>query len=519
MHSTTRSSVALIALSLLGLTACDPETITGDTGAPDAGPMSDTPAMPDVPRDTRPAGGACDDVRTVTLTAGVTTITGDTTGRPMDQTLSCAGFMASPQEVIQFTVPGSPGTTFGVDLNTAVGTTAFDTLIEVRPTCLDADNGYCQDDIDYPAEARTLMSVPVPGGTTLFAIVSGYGTDETGAWTMEITVRDINAPTLTAATATLEEVATADGPSLTLTADVTGGDVDGDGAGVLVEFLNAAGDPISFDLGGGTPTTELSFAFDDSVAGMTTFTATSTVGGFEDLPEIVDAVSARIRIYDRTGEDSESVVAPFADRVGLGETCDGTMTICNPGLVCEATVCALPAAVVTACAASTALVLNAAPSATEPSVTTLTANIGLAGVLVAPCQDNTPGAEALYTITVPAGSFDLLVTTAGTVTAETDTVVYLMSTCGDTFGSPENYCADDVEAMVDLSSALEVRDIAAGDYTLAFEIYDTVEAATDLDGTVTLRPVLDAGATCDPAGVNNRCSTGACPSSMLCPTP
>jgi hypothetical protein len=511
--------VALIALSLLGLTACDPDTSTEDTGTPDAGPTGDTPPGVDAGRDTPASSTTCSAVRTVTITAGTTTITGDTTGRPMDQTLSCAGFMASPQEAIQFTVPGSPGEMYGVDLNTAVGTTAFDTLIEVRPTCMDAANGYCQDDIDYPAEARTLMSVPVPGGTTLVAIVSGYGTDETGAWTMEITVRDINPPTLTAATATLEEVPGDEGPVLTLTADVTGGDVDGDGAGVLVEFLDATDEVIAFDLGDGAPTTEFSFAFDDSVAGMTTFTATSTVGGFEDLPEIVDAVSARFRIYDRTGENSaESIVAPFAERVGLGETCDGTETICNAGLVCEATVCALPAAVVTACAAATALTLDAAPSATEPSVTALTATIAVAdGVLTAPCQPNTPSTEALYTFTVPAGSFDLLVTTAGTTTGETDTVVYLMSTCGDTSASPEEYCADDVTAKTDLSSALEVRDIAPGTYTVAFEIYDALDAETDVDGTVTLRPVLDAGAACDPAGVNNRCSTGACPSSMVCP--
>lgn len=513
MHSfTLRTSLALIALSLFGLTACDPETTT-DAGTDGGIPTADTPPTPDVPRDTRPAGGTCADVRTVTLTMGENTITGDTTGRPMDQTLSCAAFMASPQEAIQFTVPGSPGDTIAVDLTTAVDGTAFDTLIEVRPTCMDADNGICEDDIDYPDEPRTNLTVAVPGGTTLVAIITGYGTDNVGPWTMRATIREANPPTITSATATLDET--------TLTVSATGGDVDGDAAGVVVEFLNAAGDPITLTFDGGGTASEFPFDFDESVDGMTTFTGETVVGGLDEFPELADTMTVRVRIYDRAALESDSVLATtiLATTVGLGEACDGVETVCAPGLACEADVCALTPEVVAVCATSTALTLAAFPSATEASVTTVTPAPSIAvdeGVLTAPCQDNTPGAEALYSLTIPAGNFDLLVTTAGTTTGETDTVVYVMSTCGDTFGAAEDYCADDVDDE-DLSSALEIRDIPSGDYTLAFEVFGEIKAAADIDAIVTVRPVLDAGAACDPAGVTNRCSTGTCPSSAMCP--
>ncbi len=506
------SSLALIALSLLALPACDPEPTT-DAGT-DAG-MTDTGGSmtPDTPRDARPAGGTCADVRTVTVSMGANTITGDTTGRPSDQTLSCAAFMASPQEAIQFTVPGTAAETIAVDLTTAVDGTAFDTLIEVRPTCMDAASGICEDDIDYPDETRTNLTVAVPGGTTLVAIISGYGTDNVGPWTMNATFRTANPPTITSATATLDET--------TLEVSATGGDVDGDGAGVVVEFLDAAGTPITLTFDGGGTASEFPFDFDESVADMTTFTGSVVVGGLDDFPELADTMTVRVRIYDRAALESDPVDATtiLATTVGLGETCDGVMTRCAAGLVCESDACVVSPEVAAVCATSTALTLAAFPSATEASVTTVTPAPSIAtgeGVLTAPCQDNTPGVEALYSLTVPAGGFDLLVTTAGTTTGETDTVVYVMSTCGDTFGAGEDYCADDVDDE-DLSSALEIRDIPSGDYTLALEVFGTIKAAADIDAIVTLRPVLDAGATCDPTGANNRCSTGACPSTGTCP--
>jgi hypothetical protein len=140
-------------------------------------------------------------------------------------------------------------------------------------------------------------------------------------------------------------------------------------------------------------------------------------------------------------------------------------------------------------------------------------------VLIAPCLGATAGLELLYGVTVPAGDFDLEVSTAGTRTGAADTVLYAMRTCGDTSADPLTFCHDDANYPDDLTSVVTIEN-ATGSYTFAVELYAEAPITADVPLGITfrLRPVLASGAACDPMGVENRCATSACPSAtMLCP--
>lgn len=126
------------------------------------------------------------------------------------------------------------------------------------------------------------------------------------------------------------------------------------------------------------------------------------------------------------------------------------------------------------------------------------------------------GAPVLYTVTVPAGAFDLVATNVNAGTASTlDTVIYALATCGNPGSGPAGACVDDV--MGERRATLVVQNIAAGTYTLAVSAYTSLAMTAPFTLDVTLRPVLATGATCDPMGVMNRCSAGACPAGGVCP--
>lgn len=518
MHFPSLRSV--IALSLmapsLALVGCDPAPVA-DAGV-DA-PLGDAPIGNDtpMPRDTPAAPGVCATARAVTLTLGENSITGNTMGRGMDLALTCEsmGETPAPQEAITLTVPGDAATTYALRLSTAAPGTAvsYDTQLEVRPTCASATNAICNDDINYPDEPRSELTVPVPGGTVLTVIVSGYQAMFSGPWELTATVSEVHPPTLTGMDVTI--IGGSD-----LRASIMGGDVDGNATGIVIEFLGADGMPIAADTDmdvATPPISEFAFDFVNSVADMTTFTGTVEVGGLNDFPEFGAIAEARVRVVDDTGEESAPLTEAIIEGayVARGDACDEMLTFCPEGLTCEAAVCAIPAPAVTACGSATAVTL-AAPTPTALSTMTIDATVPMAdGVLTAPCQDNTPGAEDLYSLTIPAGNHDLLVTTAGTRTADADTIVYLMTTCGDPFADPDTYCSDDVSDE-DLSSSLVVESLAAGTYTLAVEGFGAAKAAVPVGVTVSLRAVLDSGAACDMTGVNNRCAGAAC-AAGVCP--
>lgn len=514
-------------LLCLGLAACD------NPPAPDAGtdaPAGDTPMAPDAPRDTPPARPVCDGIRSVTLTAGMNNVTGDTTGRGSDLDLSCGGMDPGPQEAVEITLPGSPSDTVGLRLSLVTAGTSmdFDTVLEVRSDCTTAVDAACGDDVSRD-ELRSEVMTTAPGGSTRTVIVSGYDADNSGPWSLDIEVIDgLEAPTLTGATALM--VATS-ATAYELRLDVMGGDADGDASGAIFELLDGAGAVIGADSDGDTATpdqTEFGYFFADSVEGMTTFTG--RVGPIDELgmgiplsdfPAVVGAAQLRVRLFDEFDLESAPMTFPIGDAtlVRRGESCDATH-VCPLVLECGGgATCAVPAAVATACGTASAVTLTA-PTGSTSTVMTVDGTIMPGdGVIRATCQGATRGRELLYTVAVPAGTFDLEVTTAGTRTGTADTVVYAMTTCGDTSADPATFCHDDVDYPDDVSSIVTIEN-ATGTYTVAVDLYTPTPITADVavGTTFRLRPVLATGAMCDPAGVENRCAGGACSTTtMMCP--
>lgn len=514
----TRASFLLAAL----LAACGPSPTPPDAGA-DA-PMPDVPTV-DTGRDA-PAG-TCDDVTSQTLTVGTQALTGDNTGRSNDLPLTCgAADGTGPQEAIEIVMPGTSSDNYGLVLSLVNDGTAYDTVLELRPFCAEETDAICNDDA-VPGELRSELYQLLPGGTHAFVVVAGYDADAVGPWTLDAEVVDVVAPVVTGGTALMVSVG-ATGKRLQLT--VMGSDTNADAEAAIFEFLDGSGMPIGADTDADASTpddTEFAYFFDDAVTGMATFTATVTLEDFgdtllSDFPALVGAASLRVRLSDRFDLEGEPMTLPLvaATQAARGGTCDAT-NVCAPSLACETGTCVIPAAVVTACGAATDVTLTAPTGGVASEMTVDGTIAASASLLTAPCQRATRfGAELLYDVTVPAGMHDLVVTTDTTRTDATDTVVFVMSTCGDTSEAPETWCNDDIDFDMDIySSSVEILD-AAGTYTVAVDQYLTAPAAAAADvGTLfRLRPVLAMGATCDPMGVANRCAGGACPAgTMTCP--
>jgi hypothetical protein len=169
-----------------------------------------------------------------------------------------------------------------------------------------------------------------------------------------------------------------------------------------------------------------------------------------------------------------------------------------------------------------------ATTTTRQSV--LTAGPGLFSA-PAMCGDSTGvasasgGREDVYLIQVPAGRYDLLLTTdspgtAGSSTREPDTILYVRRSCADATTAAAAECNDDITTTDNLRSAVEILDLSGVTVAAFVEIYN---GAPDGEGVryelaMTLRPVLDPGAACDPAGRANRCAMGDCPvATRMCP--
>lgn len=509
-----RTSLLLVSVltSLLHGCPTTPPVVVPDAGSePDAGPGTDAPVV----GTDAPVLSSCESVRTVTLAAtGTTTATGDTTGRSSTPAQACAP-MAAPREVIEITLPGPATELTGLrfSLQQAGTPENFDTIVEVREACDDETTAVCFDDAGEPRSAGTFAAA---GGSTRFLVVTGYNppTDAAnllfGPWEMVLeVVPNQHAPVLTAASA------------LTIGDDVrviaTGTDDEGDVEAVAVTFLDAAGAVVGIDtdFDTSTPAEMELFAALRGIAPGTAFEGYATFAEIATLPAWANVASARVRVIDSfLLESNELTVTETAGTlVGLGDACDAT-NVCDLGYACVSALCAIPAPVVTACGAATPLAATAGAPAT--ATVTVPAGPGIVPFADVDCTDGAPSGEALVDLTIPAGTWDVTITTAGSVTGTTDTVVYLQSSCGDP--ATELGCNDDVSGT-DYSSLLEVADVPGGDHTLVVELYDGATEPTMVGVTVELVEVLATGATCDPSGETNRCATGVCPATgtAVCP--
>lgn len=446
----------------------------------------------------------------------------------------------TPQHVVAYRVPGTG--VVAIDFTTANdGTLAdYDTVIQVRrgmcaatpepvsfpPSCFDDTSR-----MDY----RSTGSVTAMGGDTIYFVIAGYsyampgmGEVTEGMGRLEITARTAAAPTATAADIRVFDSRTE--------IEVTGGDADGDAVGAVVTFLDAAGMPVDLDGSGAADALDDFVAyFDADLTGMTSFTAVSTVTDFDMTTTLTQrirtamATQARVQAFDgayATSTPPLTVTLRALTEVGLGIACDATH-VCSRELSCDGTsmTCVTEAAHATACTGATPITL-AFPTGSMATTTTVTGMIlASSGIFEGTCGGTGP--EAIYTLAVPGtggvptAPVDILVTTDVMETAmDVDTVVHVRGTCGEPASEPTGACNDDL-AMDNFHSSVEIRDATARTYAIFADLYGdrTTTAATAFGLKVTYRPVLAAGAACDPMGVQNRCSAGDCPAGAtpVCP--
>ncbi|MBW2460979.1 MAG: hypothetical protein JRH11_04990 [Deltaproteobacteria bacterium] len=509
-----------LALLPLGanLIACGddttPPTDSGmaDTGMEDA-TVEDTsrpPPLPDV----------CVSPIAVTGEIGTSTVSGDTSmveARPRDLGGDCGNTSAArfaPQEVIAYTVPGTGELGVAFTLDTAGTDENFAAVVQVRGACDEIPGaGTCygaeENQPGIPARGGVLAN----GGDVIYFIVTGWAEAMTpatgsGAWQMDITAGPNEAPTLVSGQ--LSNV----GGSLEValsTMDDTGVETyrmelqgaDGMGIDVNEDGMVNEGDWV---IGGFREESQPAFVGTGRWTDM-----------FAVLPGTVTVTQAEVAVRDVFNAESVPMTLTIGDAPSVGAACDAT-TYCALELTCVSDVCAASTESTTVCATATALTITE-PTDTTTS-TTVSGTIPAGTGALTPGCTNAVGPEVIYTLTVPAagtGTYDVIADTNLTGTGETDTAIYLRSTCEDP--TTELACNDDIDLDGGTySSRFELLDAPAGDHAIVVEQWFPVATTTpgDFQMEVSLRPVLATGAACDNAGADNRCAAGACAASV-CP--
>ena len=506
-----RLALAVVVVAVVFAGGCDDPAseVASDAAVPDAAVVLPDVAVPDA--DAPPADvqvpdpvlthTSCENAYEVAGIIGMVEVSGDTTDAPpggLDLGEFCAvrdALTRSPQVVVAYTVPGEGPHAVSLSLATRDTLTNFDTVIQVRRECSTIpESGFppsCFDDQSRD-EIRSAGTVTANGGETLYLVVTGFAetpaTDgiDRGPFSLEITARTNQA--------------------------------DGDVLGVAFSFLDPEGEPVDLD-GDGEPGDTLLAGFDEDLAGMSPFVGVATayviaVRGqgalLSDRLAALGVTGATLEIIDSAYAMSEPLVVAvrLLHEVGFEEMCGGDQA-CTLGLVCEAGQCAATEPLAVECATATAVAFDPVPETTRATVSsTGTLEPGF-GVFDSTCA-HSPGDEAMFDITIPEGAFDLVATTDLEGTEMTDTVLFLRGACPDRLS--EMACNDDIAPEGrNTRSRFEMRDVPAGTHTLfvgTFGHPSDVPLPFELE--ISLRPVLDPGAMCDLAGVDNRCVGGPC---------
>jgi hypothetical protein len=481
---------------------------------------------------------SCVDPQVILGEEGLTSIMIDTRGGepghvdlppPGTGTCTVSGSPA-PQWVVAYTVPGDGPHAVEVSTINPGTDQNFDTVIAMRrscqPTSISEPPDACFDDDSGTREFRSRGSFLADGGETVFLFVTGYGTGaggrtDEGLAQLDITAEAITPPTITEASILIT-------PDV-IRLDVVGGDAGRDASGVWVTFHGPAGELLDIDANGVFDDGDvLRGPLDRPVVGVSTFTETATLPG----RATGGASTAHVRLSDRAGVLSEraiTVPARIGTVVGPGAACDAT-SVCDRELACDGSMVCVPAPDrMLACGGAIDLPLMA-PTDDMATVATRQSVLEAGGGLFAApedCSTATGGQEDIFHVTVPAGRFDVILTTdsegtSGDTPLEPDTILYVRRDCTDaslTSASPDE-CNDDIETGENQRSTVEIRDVGDTELFAFVEIYN---GAAEGEGVryeiaATLRPVLSTGAACDPAGLLNRCGTGTCPvATRVCP--
>jgi hypothetical protein len=499
-----RTPATFALATLLALCGCD----AGDPPRADAGEGGVPPGLPTCSYPLVLVG-----VEDGTVSAELDTRGGREGGLDLE---GCGDPVTSPpRAVVAYEVPGTGP--HAVEISTVnVGTDRmFDTVLAVRrgqcDAVLEGTTQGCYDDVG--TDRRSTGTLLAEGGEILYVIVTGYdseGTVDRGPVQVDFTARLNRQPTIESASV----LVTPDGVRV----EVRAGDEDADAAGVRVTFHGPALELLDVDGDGIADEYDvLTGTFDQSVAGALVFTETATIAG--DAP--ATAREAWVRVVDEAGSVSAmdlAVAVQSGSVVGSGDACSAT-SVCARELECRAMICEASAERAASCAAASPLAIDP-PGTTATSATAEGVLMPGLGIFGGECG-STVGREALYSVTVPDGTYDVIATTdlPGTST-DVDTVLYVRRTCVDPASSPEDGCHDDIDLDTNRRSELVLLDEGPGTLTFFVEHFAGVPAdrMARYALEVTLRPVLAMGQSCDPTGVMNRCAAGDCPAdARTCP--
>ena len=508
------------------LIACDGEMPDTDGGI-DAGADVDA-GQPLACTSVTQLTGVIDDTVSVTFDTRMTET------RPRDLGLACGNNEAelrwAPQEVVEFIVPGDPGTTYAVDFTTNLPGTdmAFNTVIQARVACDTVPAGAfpprCFDDV-AATEFRSTGAITVPGGTTLFFLVTGFSeppadqmTVDSGTVEVGFTIRGAQAPTVT-------------GGFLRLANDdvrlqATGFDPNANVRGVGINFFGPDGELLDI-YGDGEATEEgdvFPVRFDDPVATGTDYTGGAWVRGADSnlgrYMRSVGVTRVRFRVFDAAWglSDPFDVDVEEATLVGLGEMCDSE-TFCREEMVCSGGVCIPGSAIGRLCDGATDLVTTATDNM-GASVTFMGASPAGLGEIAIPtdCVSNGDpnggiGGEAVYKVDVGVANFDMTISTDNPGTGDTDTIMYVRSSCPDS-GSVIA-CSDDIPPM-NIHTEIALTDLTAGTYYVFVETYrGRMSTPAPHEISVEITSITPSGQICDAA--TTRCAGGPCPAGGMCP--
>jgi len=434
--------------------------------------------------------------------------------------------MWARQEVVEFHVPGTGPQGVQFSTSNTMTTSNFNTLIQLRegdcraiPTASFPPS--CFDDVSQTNLAAE-GGITVMGGTTLYVIVTGYSNPPAGQNAVsegmvhvDFAVAPNTPPTLVSGYAKF-----AGGNTFVETVAT---DPEGPIAGYAIGFIVAAGRVDINGDGVGNDEDVLRITFDSIDRAAPMYTGHSEINAMvtyalQNFCEQNGCTQIVLRVFDAQYAVSNAIMVPATVEPfsGIGGVCDGMLHLCPAGLTCTTGACTALAAATAECATPMELTFPDPSMGAQMAIGTGTVGSG-AGVFTASCAA-TPGREQIFHIAVPAGTYDLALTTAPGTAAAADTVLSLRSVCAD--GSTElmGGCNDDIDrAGRNYRSAFTVQNLATGDYFALVEAFGT-GGATPYQLTATLTPVFATGHACDPAMTNYRCATGACgAASHVCP--
>lgn len=503
-----------IASSLLVLFAC------GD----DSAPVS--PLLDGGPSFSASLGTCADPIVLEGRDEQTVSVSFDTTGGPPGRALLEVGFGCFfepgedvPQAVVAYRVPGVGRRSVRLSTDNDGTDPGFATTLVVRRGACggpapDPISSGCFDTVqDGPRASGT---VGANGGETLYVVVAGNrslveaaGGVFSGRVRLDVTSMSGAVPELRSARVRVF----AESPAqVELT--VEGRDRDGDAVGAVASFLDASKAPVSWSpMGHGSSLGGPIGTFSDPPASFDPFSRTLVFAP----PPTSPVATAWVHLIDAANglSDRLSVDVLEARWRTAGEPCDDVTLVCRQELGCRDDACAAGPAIAAMCAAAERVVLTA-PAEVATTVNRTGILPAAPGLAFPSCTDGS-SAEHVIRVEVPSPiAADLVLTETSEDSGRIG--LWIRRQCED--AASEVACS--IQRDANRHRFVELRDVEPGEYAVAVDGFPFAGRDRHDESTyslvISLRPVLPSNASCDPAGIANRCAEGACPAaSARCP--